>query len=375
MALLTVQHTTAGLNPAWAAASAAGDTYPNTGKETINLRNEGPNPLTVYVTAQHACNQSVLHTIAFIVPAQVGTIPTVVLLGPEAFQFYNDNDGRADLTYSSPVQTPPGAPDLALVYSGSLANLGIGGFRYMVTFVNASGETTGGTEVQITTLSGFQAVTLNGIPIGPAGTTKRGIYRTPRNGASGSEQLVRYVTDNTTTSFTDAIADVFLGAAVPTANTAGVPAPGAAAVAAGAAGNPNGTYDCQVTFVNAQGETLGGALVTIVVSGTQINWSSVPIGPAGTTARKLYRGPKTVGEGATLTEKVTVSTGTTNTSTDTPSTPLTEGGPGNGRLVTTLSDNTTTTFTDNLTDAALAAAAQIPTTSTANVLQIAVTSA
>lgn len=101
-------------------------------------------------------------------------------------------------------------------------------------------------------------------------------------------------------------------------------APAAPTVAAGASGNPNGTYKCQVTFVTAQGETVGGTEAPITVTNAQIYWSAIPLGPIGTTARKLYR---TVAGGSSGTEK----------------------------LVTTLSDNTTTTYTDNVADGSLGA--------------------
>lgn len=110
-------------------------------------------------------------------------------------------------------------------------------------------------------------------------------------------------------------------------------APAAPTVAAGAAGLPNGVYKCQVTFVSSQGETTGGTEATVTVTNQQISWSVIPTGPAGTTARKLYR---TAAGGATGTEK----------------------------LVTTINDNTTTTFTDNVADGSLGAA--VPTANTFN---------
>jgi hypothetical protein len=237
------------------------------------------------------------------------------------------------------VQPAPGAIAAALLTS---LGLGIGLYRYQVTFVNGSGETTGGTEISVTTISGSQGVSLSGIPVGPGGTTARKLYRTSVGGAAGSEKLLATIADNTTTVYQDTLPDSALGASIPGTNTAGVPAPGAAALAAGVAGSPNGAYRCQVTFVNAAGETTGGVEFTITVTSTHISWSSIPLGPSGTTARKLYR---TAAAGASGTEK----------------------------LVTTIADNTTTTFDDNVADGSLGAA--IPTSNTANVLQVAVTQA
>ncbi len=113
--------------------------------------------------------------------------------------------------------------------------------------------------------------------------------------------------------------------------TGALAAPGAPVVASGAAGTPNGTYKCQVTFRNFMGETIGGTEATVSVTNQKIAWSSIPLGPAGTTARGLYR---TIAAGATGTEQ----------------------------LVTVLADNTTTTYTDNIADTSLGGA--VPTFNT-----------
>jgi hypothetical protein len=338
MAVLTPQHTLGtGLSPTWAAAAAAGDSYPNTGAETLQVRNQGSTPIVVTVPAQTACSQGSLHTLQFTVPA-AGLSP--MLLGPFQFGFYNDVNGRVNATYSKTSLLAPGS--LAAALLASSLGLGVGVYRYAVTFVNGSGETTGGTEVSVTTTAGFQVVKLDGIPLGPGGTTSRKIYRTSVGGAAGSEKLLATLGDNTTQSFTDSVPDTLLGASLPGSNTAGVPAPGAATAAAGAAGSPNGAYKYQVTFVNVAGETTGGVEFTFTAASTHVSLTSVPIGPSGTTSRKIYR---TAAAGASGTEK----------------------------LVGTIADNTTTTFDDNVADGSLGAA--IPTTNTANVVQVAVTAA
>lgn len=337
MAVLTVQHTaSAGLTPTFGVAAVAGDAYPNTGKETALVRNQGVTPISVYVAAQIACSQGSLHPYGFVVPA--GGQP--MLLGPFQIGFYNDGSGRVQMTYSSTVQAAPGALTAALLATSQ--GLGVGLYRYRITLVNGSGETTGGTTATITTTAGFQGVSLSGIPLGPGGTTQRKVYRTAVGGTAGTEKLLATIADNTTTVLTDTIPDTLLGATVPGSNTAGVPAPGAAAAASGAAGTPNGTYRCQVTFVNAAGETTGGVEFTVTVTSQHIAWSSIPLGPTGTTARKLYR---TIAGGATGAEK----------------------------LLTTLADNTTTTFDDNVADGSLTTA--IPTSNTANTVQVAVAAA
>lgn len=97
-------------------------------------------------------------------------------------------------------------------------------------------------------------------------------------------------------------------------------------LAAGASGLPNGAYRGAVTFVTAAGETKIGPEVLITVVNDQISWTNIPTAPAasGVTARKLYR---TVAGGSAGTEK----------------------------LVTTLSDDSTTTYTDNVADGSLGA--------------------
>lgn len=318
MAVLTVQHSStaaAGLNPTYSTSAPGGDSYVNTGAQTVLLRNQGTTPVTVTVVAAGA----------------------TLLLGPFSIAFYNDGGGSVQLTYSSTVLAPPGAMATALVAS---LGLGIGTYRYQVTIVNGSGETTGGTEITVITTAGNQAVSLSGIPLGAGGTTQRRLWRTSVGGASTTEKLLATIADNTTTTYQDTLPDSALGAAIPVSNTAGVPPPGAATLAAGAAGSPNGAYKGQVTFTNANGETTGGVEATITVTSTHIAWSNIPIGPTGTTGRKLYR---TAAAGASGTEK----------------------------LVTTIADNTTTTFDDNVADGSLGAA--IVVTNTANVVQVAVT--
>lgn len=336
MALIAPQSTSVsgGLNPTWTAAAAAGDTIgPNNGAQTVMARNQGPAPLTVTVTAVVACNQGTLHVKTFTVPA--AAVPFI--LGTFSPQFFNSAAGQVALAYSSTVQAAPGAMVAARLAS---LGLGIGTYRYAVTFVNGSGETTIGTEISIATTSGNQGVSLAAIPLGPGGTTARKIYRTLVGGAAGAEKLLATISDNTTTTYQDTLPDSALGANVPGSNTAGVPPPGAAAAAAGAAGSPNGAYKYQVTFVNAAGETTGGVEFAFTATNTHVSLSSVPLGPSGTTSRKIYR---TAAAGASATEK----------------------------LVGTIADNTTTTFDDNVADGALGAV--IPTTNTANVLQIAAT--
>lgn len=119
-----------------------------------------------------------------------------------------------------------------------------------------------------------------------------------------------------------------------------IPGPTSAltATADAAAGNPNGTYNYCVTFVNAAGESDFGILneigvsEAVTVSSKKINLTSIPVGPAGTTARKIYRSLGT-GSGFPWIDKGFFH-----------------------RYLTTISDNTTTTYQDNIADGDLGAA-------------------
>jgi Cu-Zn family superoxide dismutase len=230
---------------------------------------------------------------------------------------------------AAPVLPPPGG----FVASPSAGNsLGVGTYRYALTFVTASGETTGGTEVGVTIPSGLQTVNLTAIPLGPAGTTARKLYRTPVNGAPGTERLASTITDNTTSSFTDAVLDQALNTSLPASNTAGVPAPGAASIATNGSGNLNGAYRYALTFVSPTGETTGGAEFGAAVTGNTVQLTNIPLGPTTTSARRIYR----TAAGAV---------------------------PGTEKLVASINDNATTVYYDNMADSSLGAT--IPTTNTA----------
>ena len=98
------------------------------------------------------------------------------------------------------------------------------------------------------------------------------------------------------------------------------------------AGNLNGTYTYCVSFVTADGET-GNDIATVgdYPVNQQISLTNIPIGPAGTIARKIYRGKSSSYD---------------------------------LNLLTTINDNTTTTFNDNVPDATVAAAQKLPKNNT-----------
>ncbi len=96
-----------------------------------------------------------------------------------------------------------------------------------------------------------------------------------------------------------------------------------AAVASAAGGNPNGTYYYAMTYsISGAEDVLGSVSNTITVSNKQIVLH-LPIGYQGTTARKIYR---IANGGTTL------------------------------KLVATINDNTTLTYTDNIADGDLGSA-------------------
>ncbi len=105
--------------------------------------------------------------------------------------------------------------------------------------------------------------------------------------------------------------------------------PSAALAGAGAGNIDNGAHYYAVTFVDAAGETAVGALSEVVTVADKtvdgkIALSGIPIGPPGTTSRKVYR---TAAGGSTL------------------------------KLQSTIANNTATTLTDNTADSGLGAEA------------------
>ncbi|HEC65294.1 MAG TPA: hypothetical protein ENI23_08370 [bacterium] len=95
-----------------------------------------------------------------------------------------------------------------------------GGYYYRITFVTADGETgVGNYSTQVSPAN--EQVDLTDIPTGTSKVTARKIYRTVANGPYVITYLVDTISDNTTTTYTDNIADGSLGAAGPWNNTTG----------------------------------------------------------------------------------------------------------------------------------------------------------
>lgn len=122
-----------------------------------------------------------------------------------------------------------------------------------------------------------------------------------------------------------------------------IPAPGVPVACAAAvnvtAGNLNGSYEYAITFVTASGETLQSPDAPAVTPvNQQVNLTAIPIGGPGTTQRKVYRQ---------------------------------KNGTGPYQLVTTIANNTATTFTDNIADGSVGVNA--PTADSAHNVTVAAT--
>lgn len=228
---------------------------------------------------------------------------------------------------------------------GSLSN---GVYSYKITFVNANGETDGGlvsNEVDILRNAVDGQVKLGFIPIGPSEVTARKIYRTSFGGST--YLLLAVIENNITAEFLDNIADAFLGATIPTDNTAttgstttdlgeeGIEAPSALSASLVGASAPTaalkdsgtgvtaGLHSWMTVFVDADNvhTTYGSVsnVLNVPTGGEDVDLTDIAIGPAGTVKREIFR-------------------------TET-------GDAGDYFEVGILNDNTTTIFSDNVDDA------------------------
>lgn len=195
---------------------------------------------------------------------------------------------------------------------GSAGNVEAGAHQYAITFTINGVETNLGASSGSIDLPVNSIVRLRSIPLGPTGTTNRKIYRTAAD-QSGPFKLLTTLANNTTTSYTDNTADGSLGAS----------APADGQVDAGA-------HAWAVAFVSGSGTSnLTDPSGTLNVPSPQtVLLYKIPLGPGGTTARKIYR------------NKID--------------------DPGNFFLVTTIADNSTTEYSDITADANLGASAAGP---------------
>lgn len=128
---------------------------------------------------------------------------------------------RLDGTTAEPA---PGVPTVALVSPAAPGNVDNGAHRYRLTFVTADGETEAGAISAAVTVADKTVngkVLVSAIPLGGAAVTSRKLYRTVAGGADAL--FLATLADNTTTTYTDNLADASLGAAAPAVNTTADP--------------------------------------------------------------------------------------------------------------------------------------------------------
>lgn len=134
----------------------------------------------------------------------------------------DDLAGVDDYLTTDKVLAAPGAPTVTNGAAGTnLLTAGI--YRWKVTFVTAEGETEAGTASSPLTVDPAAELppALSAVPTdATAGVTvtARKIYRTVAGGSV--YKLSGTIADNSTTTYTDNVADASLGAAAPTTNSA-----------------------------------------------------------------------------------------------------------------------------------------------------------
>jgi len=128
---------------------------------------------------------------------------------------------RLDETNQEPA---PSAVTAALASPAAAGNVDNGAHRWAVVFRTADGATQLGVVSSAVTVADKTIngqVTLTSIPLGGSSVTARDLYRTAAGGST--YLLLATIADNTTTTYTDNIADASLGAGAPTTNTTGDP--------------------------------------------------------------------------------------------------------------------------------------------------------
>ena len=243
--------------------------------------------------------------------------------------------GAAPATLTAKIDTgvvdPPGACVAALGAAGALS---AGVYTYVITYVNGLGESPVGTAsnaITVTVPGTAGRINLTSIPVSPiVNISARKIYRTKAGGSI--YYLVTTISDNTTATYTDNIADSALVTVPPTPYTP--PACVAALAGLGAGLLTNGVYSYKITFATASGESAPGPasnnVTAVHLSNGQVALTDIPIAAQTViTSRKIYR---------------------------------TRHGGSTYYYVATINDNTTTTYNDNIADASLTVLA--PTGST-----------
>lgn len=129
--------------------------------------------------------------------------------------------GRSSILIVAGPDAEPNTPS-ALVAGTPTAGGSVtpGTHSYKVTFVTTYGESLPSVKSNVITavITTGQTVPLSSIPLGGAKVIARKIYRTVA-GDTGAWKLLTTIADNTTTVFSDTIADGSLGADAPTVST------------------------------------------------------------------------------------------------------------------------------------------------------------
>ncbi len=150
---------------------------------------------------------------------------SLFLVTPPSIEPLTIAEAKAQCRMGSASGEPaPSAPAAALISPAAAGNIENGAHRYGVTFVTADGETELGTvtaAVTVTDKTVNGKISLSAIPTGGSAVTSRKIYRTVAGGST--YLLLATLADNTTTVYTDNIADASLGAQAPTTNSTSNP--------------------------------------------------------------------------------------------------------------------------------------------------------
>jgi len=151
-------------------------------------------------------------------PAMQGFIEAELTMTREPFRYGRtehlcNHVRNPSFEYGPNPDTPPGACNAGLGGAGILN----GQYSYKTTFVDQYGRQTILGTVSNVVAPVNQQVDLAAIPIGPAGTIARKIYRCVAGAAvAGPWYHLITIPDNTTVAYTDNIADAALGGAGPT---------------------------------------------------------------------------------------------------------------------------------------------------------------
>jgi hypothetical protein len=243
-------------------------------------------------------------------------------------------------------------------FGSSGGSIDISNFKYSVSFLNVTGETLATQQTGSGSLAAGQTkIDLFSIPTGGAGTTGRKIYRSDLPAGPGTfdtPRLVIFINDNTTTNATDSTATGSRGAVAPSTDTTPRATVALSAIPTGDSTvtgrklyrrfNGTGTFKLATTLndnttttytdTTANASLGADAPSSNTAIARRVSVAGIAVGATGTTSRKVYR---------------------------------TAVGASQLKLLTTLADNTTTTFADATADGSLGANA--PTSDTSALAQ------